>query len=211
MTQAIEASRARLVAAADEARRRLERDLHDGAQERLVIAALMLERAAMRTVARPAAPLVAEALHQVRQGLAELRELAHGIHPAGLSECGLAAALAALVARSPVPVKLRVTPQRAAPTVEAAIYFTIAEALTNIAKHAHATRASVTVDASDPVLVAEILDDGVGGAHTTGSGLRGFADRLEAVGGTLEVESPPGRGTRIRAHAPLLSPSLEEA
>ncbi len=215
-TCAIEASRARIVAAADEARRRLERDLHDGAQQRFVIAALMLERAAAPATGTPAGPLVAEALDQVRQGLSELRELAHGIHPAVLSERGLAAALAGLVARSPLAVELRVSPERAAPSVEAAIYFTVAEALTNIAKHAHATRASVTIDAADGALVAEVLDDGVGGARTTaGSGLRGLADRLEAVGGTLSIESPPGGGTRVRAHAPLEGPthrlSLEPA
>jgi signal transduction histidine kinase len=211
-TRVVEASGARIVAAADEARRRLERDLHDGAQQRFVIAALMLERAAVRATGTPAAPLVAEALDQVRQGLAELRELAHGIHPAVLSERGLAAALDGLVARSPLPVELRVSPERAAATVEAAIYFTVAEALTNIAKHAHATRASVTVDSSDGALFAEIVDDGVGGARpAAGSGLRGLADRLEAVGGTLSVESPPGGGTRVRAHAPRAAAAAQDA
>jgi signal transduction histidine kinase len=211
-TRVIEASRARIVAAADEARRRLERDLHDGAQQRFVFAALMLERAAARATGTPAAPLVAEALDQVRQGLAELRELAHGIHPAVLSERGLAAALAGLVARSPLPVELRVSAERAAPTVEAAIYFTVAEALTNITKHAHATRVSVTVGATDGALVAEIVDDGVGGARPTArSGLRGLADRMEAVGGTLSVESPPGAArasarTRHMPRRPLRTP-----
>jgi signal transduction histidine kinase len=208
----IEASRARIVAAADEARRRLERDLHDGAQQRFVIAALTLECAAARATGTPAAPLVAEALDQVRQGLAELRELAHGIHPAMLSERGLATALAGLVARSPLPVELRVTPERAPPTVETAIYFTVAEALTNITKHAHATRASVTVDATDGALVAEIVDDGVGGARpTAGSGLCGLTDRMEAVGGTLSVESPPAGGTRVRAHAPHATAAAQDA
>jgi len=208
----IDASRARIVAATDEARRRLERDLHDGAQQRFVIAALALERAAARATGTPAEPLVAEALEQVRHGLAELRELAHGIHPAVLSERGLAAALAGLVARSPLPVELRVSPERAAPTVEAAIYFTVAEALTNITKHAHATGASVTVGATDGVLVAEIVDDGVGGARpTAGSGLRGLGDRMEAVGGTLSVESPPGGGTLIRAQAPRATAAAQDA
>jgi signal transduction histidine kinase len=211
-TGVIEASRARIVAAADEARRRLERDLHDGAQQRFVIAALTLECAAARATGTPAAPLVAEALDQVRQGLAELRELAHGIHPAVLSERGLATALAGLVARSPLPVELRVTPERAPPTVETAIYFTVAEALTNITKHAHATRASVTVDATDGALVAEIVDDGVGGARpTAGSGLCGLTDRMEAVGGTLSVESPPAGGTRVRAHAPHSTAAARDA
>jgi signal transduction histidine kinase len=103
-----------------------------------------------------------------------------------------------------------VSPERAAPTVEAAIYFTVAEALTNISKHAHATLASVTVDATDGTLVAEIVDDGVGGARP-GSGLRGLADRMEAVGGTLSVESAPGRGTRVRAHAPRATAAAKDA
>jgi signal transduction histidine kinase len=202
-TAAVEASRARIIAAADEARRRFERDLHDGAQQRFVLASLALGRAAESVRGSAAEPLVAEALDHVRKGLAELRELAHGIHPAVLNQRGLAAALRGLAARSPIPVELRVTPQRAARTVEAAIYFTVAEALTNIAKHAHATRASVTVDGAGGALIAEVADDGVGGASTTaGSGLGGLADRLEAVGGTLSVDSPPGRGTRIRAYAP---------
>jgi signal transduction histidine kinase len=200
---AVEPSRARIIAAADEARERLERDLHDGAQQRFVLASLALGRAAESVRGTAAEPLVAEALDHVQEGLIELRELAHGIHPALLSQRGLAAALPGLAARSPIPVELRVTAQRAARPVEAAIYFTVAEALTNIAKHAHATKASVTVDAADGALIAEVADDGVGGASTTGgSGLVGLGDRLEAVGGTLSVDSPPGRGTRIRAHAP---------
>ena len=200
----IEASRARLVAAADEARRRLERDLHDGAQQRFVLATVWLKRAATRARGTPAEPLVDEAFHQVQQGLAELRDLAHGIHPAVLSERGLAAALTGLAARSPVPVELRVTTQRATPPVEAAIYFTVAEALTNVGKHAHATRASVTIDIAERTITAEIADDGIGGAGTTeGSGLRGLADRLDAVGGMLSIDSPQGGPTTIRAQAPL--------
>ena len=200
----IEASRARLVAAADEARRRLERDLHDGAQQRFVLATVSLKRAAARARGTPAEPLVDEAVQQLQQGLAELRDLAHGIHPAVLSERGLAAALTGLAARSPLPVELRVTTQRATPPVEAAIYFTVAEALTNVAKHAHATRAGVTIDITDRTITADIADDGIGGASTTaGSGLRGLADRLHALGGTLAIDSPPGGPTTIRAQAPL--------
>ena len=200
----IEASRARLVAAADEARRRLERDLHDGAQQRFVLATVWLKRAAARARGTPAEPLVDEAIQQLQQGLAELRDLAHGIHPAVLSDRGLAAALPGLAARAPLPVELRVTTQRATPAVEAAMYFTTAEALTNVGKHARATRASVTIDIAGRIITAEIADDGVGGASTTaGSGLRGLADRLDALGGTLSIDSPQGGPTTIRARAPL--------
>jgi signal transduction histidine kinase len=195
---------ARIVAAADEARRRLERDLHDGAQQRLVIAALWLERASERTRGTAAEPLVSEACRQLREGLAELRNLAHGLHPAVLSDQGLAAALEGLVGRSPVPVDLHAPGERAAPAAEAAIYFTVAEALTNMAKHAQATRAHVRVEVTDGTLSAEIADDGVGGATESGSGLRGLADRLDALGGTLSVESPALGGTLVRAAVPAL-------
>ena len=199
------ASPARLVAAADEARRRLERDLHDGAQQRFVLATVWLKRAAARARGTPAAPLVDEAYQQLQQGLAELRDLAHGIYPAALNDRGLAPALAGLVARSTLPVDVRVTRERVPPAVETAIYFTVAEALTNVAKHAQATCASVTIDTADGVITAEIADDGIGGAATTaGSGLRGLGDRLDALGGTLTVNSPRGGGTRIHARAPLL-------
>jgi signal transduction histidine kinase len=199
-----DASPARLVAAADEARRRLERDLHDGAQQRFVLASVWLERAAARARGTPAAPLIDEAYQQLQQGLAELRDLAHGIYPAVLNDRGLAPALAGLAARSTLPVDVRVTRERLPPAVETAIYFTVAEALTNVAKHAHATRASVTIDIADGVITAEIADDGIGGATTTTcSGLRGLADRLDALGGTLTVHSPRGGGTRIHARAPL--------
>jgi signal transduction histidine kinase len=199
----IEASRARIVAASDEARRRLERDLHDGAQQRFVFASLVLKRASAPVRGTAAEPLIAEALEQIQQGLVELRELAYGIHPALLRERGLAAALQGLAARSPLPVELRLTRERAAPALETAIYFTIAEALTNTAKHAQATSVRVTVEVADGVLVAEIADDGMGGASTTaGAGLRGLADRLDALGGKLTVHSPRGGGTRVRAQAP---------
>jgi len=200
----IDVSRARLVAAADDARRRLERDLHDGAQQRFVLATVWLERAAARARGTPAEPLVDEAFQQLQQGLAELRDLAHGIHPAVLSERGLAAALTGLASRSPLPVELRVTTQRATPPVETAIYFTVAEALTNVGKHAQASRASVTIDITEHTITAEIADDGIGGASTTaGSGIRGLADRLDALGGTLSIDSPQGGPTTIRAQAPL--------
>jgi signal transduction histidine kinase len=201
--EAIDAARARPTAAGDEARRQLERDLHDGAQQRFVLVSLTLKRAAARARGTPAEPLLAEALKQLQQGLAELRDLAHGLHPAALASHGLAAALEDLAARSPLPVELRVSRDRVAPPVEAAIYFTIAEALTNVVKHAHATHARVTVDVLENAVGAEIADDGVGGADTAaGSGLRGLANRLDAIGGTLTINSPRGAGTLVRAHAP---------
>ena len=133
----------------------------------------------------------------------ELRDLARGIHPAVLSERGLAAALESLIARSTVPVELRAPRERAAPAAEAAIYFTVAEALTNVAKHAGATLARVQVNVQNGLLSANVVDDGVGGADATaGSGLRGLADRLDALGGTLTIHSPPGGGTIIRACVP---------
>jgi PAS domain S-box-containing protein len=203
-TDELRASRIRIVQAADAARKKIERDLHDGAQQRLVLVSLTLRRAQSVAEDTPAAPLVAEAHDQLQQGLAELRELAHGIHPAVLGERGLAAALEGLVARAPVPVELEVAPDRAPPDVEAAMYFTVAEALTNVAKYAQATSARVAIAFADGTVLAEVADDGVGGADTaSGSGLRGLADRLDALGGTLEVESPPGAGTTIRARAPL--------
>jgi PAS domain S-box-containing protein len=200
----IQASRARIVEAADEARRKLERDLHDGAQQRLVTTLLTLKLAAGHADTAPVRELVVDASKQLEQGLAELRELAQGIHPAVLTDRGLRPAIETLAARSPVPVELDVTETRSATAVEAAIYFTVAEALTNIAKYAGATQARVTVAVDGAGLVAEIADDGVGGADTqAGSGLRGLADRLDALGGTLAVESASGAGTVVRATAPL--------
>jgi signal transduction histidine kinase len=199
--------RARMIAAADDARRQLERDLHDGAQQRFVLASLMLKGAAARAHDTPAEPFLVEAFKQLQQGLAELRDLAHGIHPAVLDSRGLAAAVEDLATRSPLPVELRVSPDRVAPAVEAAIYFTIAEALTNVVKHARATHARITVHVAEATIVAEIADDGIGGAATaSGSGLRGLADRLHAIGGKLTITSPGGAGTLVRAHAPRALP-----
>jgi signal transduction histidine kinase len=196
-------TRVRMIEAADAVRRRLERDLHDGAQQRLVLTALMLGRALDEARGTPVEPLVAEAMEQLQQGLAELRDLAQGIHPSVLSERGLAAALEELVARAPVPVYLRVTRERAARAAESAIYFTVAKAPTNVAKHANASVVSVEVELDDGVLTAEIADDGVGGADlAVGSGLRGLEDRLEALAGCLTVESPRGNGTVILARVP---------
>jgi signal transduction histidine kinase len=200
---AIDAVCARTIAVADETRRQLERDLHDGAQQHFVLASLTLRRASARARGTPAESLLAEACEQLQQGLAQLRDLAHGIHPAVLGSRGLAAALEGLAARSPLPVELRVTHDRVAPAVEAAIYFTVAEALTNVVKHAHATCARVMVDTAEGTVSAEIADDGIGGAGTSaGSGLRGLADRLDAIGGKLTVHSPRGGGTLVRVHAP---------
>jgi len=205
MAQAeLEASRARLVDAADEARRGLERNLHDGAQQRFVLALIWLQRAAAQTRDTSAAALVDHARDLVQEGVDELRDLAHGLHPAVLDKRGLHAALAAFTARAPLPVELHVAPRRASRPVEAAFYFAIAEALTNVFKHAHATRARVTVTVCDGALVAEVVDDGIGGASiAAGSGLRGLIDRLDTIGGTLTVDSPRGGPTTIRASAPL--------
>jgi PAS domain S-box-containing protein len=203
-TAEIQASRARIVEAADEARRKLERDLHDGAQQRLVATLLTLKLAAKQARGTDAEAMVAEASEQLEQGLAELRDLAQGIHPAVLTDRGLGPAIEALAARCPVPVDVDVTDRRPAPAVEAAIYFTVGEALTNIAKYARAGRASVRVEIEGANVVAEISDDGVGGVDTeAGSGLRGLADRLDALGGTLAVESAEGAGTRVLAQAPI--------
>jgi PAS domain S-box-containing protein len=205
-TAEVEASRARIVEAGYEARRRLERDLHDGAQQRLIVALLTLRRTAKAARDTAAEPLVAETVAHLEEGLAELRRLARGIHPSTLSEAGLARALEALTANSQLSVELSVTSDRLPQSVETAIYFTVAEALTNVAKHARASRARVTVAVADGVATAEIADDGLGGANASGgSGLRGLADRLEAIGGTLEVESPAGGGTVVRARVPLPS------
>jgi signal transduction histidine kinase len=189
---------------ADEVRRRLERDLHDGAQQRFVLAALWLGRALERARGTAAEPLVAKAYEELQLGLAELRDLAQGLHPAVLSERGLAAALEGLASRSPLPVELRVTAERVAPAVETAIYFTVAEALTNVARHARATQVWVSVEVEAGMLTAEIADDGIGGAGPrSGSGLSGLVERLETLRGTLSIDSPSGGPTSVRAVVPL--------
>jgi signal transduction histidine kinase len=200
------ASRARLVEAADEARRRIERDLHDGAQQRLVAAALELTILERRLERDPAGArsVLERARDHLDQGLGDLRDLARGIHPAVLTERGLEAALVALVQRAPVPVELEVTiPERLEAGIEAAAYFVVSEALTNVAKYSEADTASVRVLSAAGSLLVTIADDGIGGADLErGSGLRGLADRVEAVGGVLEVASPPGEGTRLSARLP---------
>jgi signal transduction histidine kinase len=200
-------SRARIVAAADSARRRIERDLHDGAQQRLVTARLQLNLARRRLGSgEPDGPeMLAHVDRELLQALAELRELARGIHPATLTEHGLRVAIDGLAARCPVPVDVDAMPtDRFAAPVEAAAYFTVSEALTNVAKYAGDATAAVRVSVDDSSLVVEVRDDGIGGADAdAGSGLTGLADRVGAQGGALSVSSPPGDGTTIRAVIPL--------
>jgi signal transduction histidine kinase len=202
-------SRARIVEATDTERRRLERNLHDGAQQRLVSLALQLRliKATLPRDPEAAETLVAKADDELAQALDELRELARGIHPAVLSDRGLAAALDSLAERAPIPVALTRLPDGRLPgSIEAAFYYIVAEAITNIAKYAHATQASVAVERSNGIASVVVSDDGIGGAKPgVGSGLVGLADRVEALGGRLHVDSPPGRGTRISAEIPLRS------
>jgi signal transduction histidine kinase len=202
----LRASRLRLVEAGDTERRRLERNLHDGAQARLVALALQIGHARRVAESEPGRVpgLLDEAMDELRTSLAELRELAHGIHPAVLSEKGLGAALYALAARAPLPVTLDSDAgERLPQPVEVAAYYVVAEALTNVAKYAQATQADVAVHRVDGVVTVDISDDGVGGADVSrGSGLRGLADRVAALDGTLAVESPPGRGTRLHVEIP---------
>jgi signal transduction histidine kinase len=201
----LQASRARLVEAADDERRRLERDLHDGAQSRLVALALSLRLARMKeSDGSDTAALLDASIDELGVSLRELRDLARGIHPAVLSERGLEPAVRALAARAPVPVEVvGRTAGRLPAAVETAAYFVISEGLTNVSKYAHAERATVRVERIDGRLVIEVSDDGIGGADAgDGSGLRGLSDRVAALSGTLEVSSPPGRGTRLRAHLP---------
>jgi len=199
------ASRARIVEAADEQRRRVVRDLHDGAQQRLVQAVMALQQVQARTDLPPAVrPLVEDGVMLTRSAIDELRELAHGIHPAILTHHGLAAAVEGVADRAPLPVELDIPDDRFPTAVESAAYFVAAEALTNVAKYSRASTARVEAARVANELVLTVEDDGVGGAAPLpGSGLSGLADRLTALDGTLSVESPPGDGTRIRAAIPL--------
>jgi signal transduction histidine kinase len=199
------ASRARIVAAADEERRRVVRDLHDGAQQRLVHTVITLKLAgrALRTEQQTAPALVTEALQQAERATAEVRELAHGILPSVLTRGGLRAGVDALASRMPVPVENGVSVGRLPAAVEATAYFVVAEALTNVAKHAGAGRAVVTAHVEDGTLSVQVRDDGVGGARPDGSGLVGLADRLAVLDGRLRVESPTDGGTLIAAAIPL--------
>jgi signal transduction histidine kinase len=203
--EALEASRDRAVEGAEAERRRIERDLHDGAQQRLVALAMDLgmARAKLETDPAAATALVGEAHEEAKRALAELRDLARGIHPAVLADRGLDAAISALAARSPVPVGVEVATGRLPGPVESTAYFVVAEALTNAAKHAGAAEVGVRISRHRDLLIVEVMDDGAGGADPAkGSGLRGLADRVAAVDGHLTVTSPPGGPTVIRAELP---------
>jgi signal transduction histidine kinase len=200
------ASRARIVEAGDSERRRLERNLHDGAQQRLVSVALDLRLVGAKLEKDPAGAreLLAGAQEQLSQGLNELRELARGIHPAVLTDRGLGPALESLAMRAPVPVEIEAVPdERLAGPVEVAAYYVVAEAMTNVAKYAHASHATVSVRRYNGLAKVTVADDGIGGADPAlGSGLRGLADRIAALDGRLDVESPEAGGTRISAEIP---------
>jgi signal transduction histidine kinase len=198
----VRASRARIVEAGDAERRRVERDLHDGAQQRLVALAVRLQVAKETTSG--ASELLDEATMELQTAIDEVRVLARGLHPPVLTEAGLGAAVEGLAERAPLTVIVDVPESRFAPPIEATAYFVIAEALTNVARHAEATEAEVTVVERDGRLVITVRDDGRGGADpSAGSGLSGLSDRLAAAGGTLKVESVPGRGTTLTAELPL--------
>jgi signal transduction histidine kinase len=199
------ASRARIVAAADDERRRVVRDLHDGAQQRLVhtVITLKLARRALGKETGEGPELVTAALEQAMRANQELRELAHGIIPSILTMGGLRAGVEALATRAPVPVENGVAVGRLPAAVEATAYFVVAEALTNVAKHAHAARAAVTARVEDGMFRVEVRDDGVGGARPDGSGLVGLADRVAALDGRLRVESLAAGGTLVAAAIPL--------
>jgi signal transduction histidine kinase len=200
-------SRARIVEAGDSERRRLERNLHDGAQQRLVSLALQLRMVEGGLEANPdrARQDLTAAREQLGHALEELRELARGIHPAILTDGGLAPALSALAHRAPLPVEIDDVPDERLPEpVEAAAYYLIAEAITNVAKHAHASHVAVSVLRDNGRVLVSVADDGVGGADPgAGSGLHGLADRVEALHGHLHVDSPLGGGTRLEARIPI--------
>jgi signal transduction histidine kinase len=202
------ASRARVAAAGDEARRRIQRDLHDGAQQRLVhmMITLKLARGALGDTTGPAVSLMDEALAHAERANGELRELAHGILPGALSHGGLSAGIDVLASRVRMPVSVQVTAERLPTALEAAAYFIVAEALTNVVKHARASTARITAVVESGALWLEVRDDGVGGAATNGSsGLLGLRDRAAALGGDLRVESSPGEGTVVAAVLPIPS------
>jgi len=198
-------SRARIVEAADRERKRVERNLHDGAQQRLVAILLLLRRMAL---AEELSPSVREALgvatDETGQAIEELRELVRGIHPVALTEGGLTYALRGLARRSAVEVELDIPESRFPESIEVAFYYVAAESLANVAKYARATSTCVSIETNDQVAVLRVRDDGIGGASADGgSGFAGLADRMGALGGTLEVDSPAGVGTTVTATAPL--------
>jgi signal transduction histidine kinase len=199
-------SRLRIVEAADDARRRIERDLHDGAQQELLALALELRVLRSRVGDTDALPLVDGIAKRLDVALGELRELARGIHPAILTQSGLSAAVGALAERATLPVEIEMDVDRRLPApVEAAAYFLVAEALTNVSRYARATGARVQIEVDDDDLVVTVTDDGVGGVDVAGgSGLRGLQDRLATVDGRLEIDSPPGEGTRVTGRIPVV-------
>jgi PAS domain S-box-containing protein len=202
----LRASRARIVQAADDERRRLERNLHDGAQQRLVSLSIALRLARRKLTDDPegAMQLLDSATAEVDGAVADLRELAQGLHPAVLTELGLRPALEGLCERAPLVVEVSGVPEERLPApVEAAVYYVVAEALTNAAKHAEAESGQVVLVHEELQLAVEVRDDGRGGADPAGSGLVGLRDRVDALGGTLTLVSPPGRGTVVRAVLPL--------
>jgi signal transduction histidine kinase len=201
----LSASRARIVKAGDEARRRIERNLHDGAQQRLVTLSLSTRLAERRVQDAQASAALAHVAEELAATLQELRELARGIHPAVLTDHGLVPAIEALAARAALPVELRLADcGRLAPATEATAYYIVAEALTNTAKYAQAHSATICVERTEHILIVRISDDGAGGADmSAGSGLRGLADRAEALRGRLTVHSDPGKGTEVVARLPL--------
>jgi signal transduction histidine kinase len=206
------ASRARLVAAADEERRRVVRDLHDGAQQRLVhtVVLLKLAQQALERHAADVPSLVSEALEHAERATHELRELAHGILPTALTTGGLRTGVAALASRMSVPVEIEIPADRLEAAIEATAYFVVAEALTNVAKHASAASAAVAARVEGGTLHVEVRDDGVGGVRPDGSGLLGLADRLAAHHGRLRVESPAEGGTLVAAAIPISAATAVE-
>ena len=209
----LDASGRRILEAGDAQRRRLLDQLRVGAGQRLMGVSELLGRAAQQAGTgqdRATAERLEAARQELVEAQAELRELAGGIHPALLTERGLGPTLVALAGRAPVPVRVAAPAQRLPAVVETAVYFACAEALANVAKHAEATGVDVQVRAQDGMVTAVIADDGIGGAdRLAGSGLNGVADRVEALGGRLVVDSPPGRGTRLLAEIPAASPAPE--
>jgi signal transduction histidine kinase len=203
----VKASRARIVAASDASRRRIERNLHDGAQQRLV--AVALDLSILQDLASTMSPeevhaAIGQASNDIKDALAELRELARGLHPAVLSTDGLAPALNQLATRSKLPVAVNVPNSRLPAEVETAAYFVAAEALANVAKYSRASHASVSVEAGHGRVLVYVCDDGIGGAKVgNGTGLAGLADRVEALDGKLTVESPAGHGTTVMAEIPV--------
>lgn len=211
----LERSRQRLVAAGDEARRRIERDLHDGVQQRLIVQLLRLRAMQQRLPKDPtaAATMLDATVSDLEEAIDELRELARGIHPSTLTRSGLGPALTSLAARAGLPVQLRCSVEGRLPeAVEVATYFLCSESLTNMAKHARASTAEVSIHVEADALVAVVSDDGVGGVVVQrGGGLEGLRDRVQALGGNLEISSPSGAGTTLRASIPLSGPLDSDA